>query len=225
MSAELNHENSINKGAVRQFLKTLHYPLAYLDFETFTHPIPFYSGCRPYQQIPFQFSCHVIPREGAEPVHYEFLAEAGGDRRRELVEALIAAIPANSCVVTYNKSFEIGVLGSCIEWFPEYEHEIQSIIDGIVDLMLPFKEKDVYYWTMNGSYSMKAFLPALIPDMSYSGLEINNGGLAMSAFFKMNELSDVEEIEKLRRDLLDYCALDTWGMVKIVEELKRLVGI
>ncbi|MBF0557000.1 MAG: hypothetical protein HQK96_21000 [Nitrospirae bacterium] len=69
---------------------------------------------------------------------------------------------------------------------------------------------------------MKSVLPALIPEMGYSGLQINNGGLAMSAFFKMNELSDIEEIEKIRKDLLDYCELDTFGMVKIVEELKSL---
>ncbi|MBF0555667.1 MAG: DUF2779 domain-containing protein [Nitrospirae bacterium] len=204
------------------FLKTLYYPLVYLDFETFNHPIPFYTGCRPYQQIPFQFSLHVIPLEGAEPVHLEFLAEPGIDSRRQLVEALIAAIPANSCTVTYNKVFEIGVLKSCIAWFPEYEQELQAIIDSIVDLMLPFKNKDVYYWTMNGSYSMKFVLPALLPNMGYSGLEIGNGNMAMSAFFRMQELDDAEEIEQIRRDLLDYCELDTLGMVRIVEELKSL---
>ncbi|MBF0556916.1 MAG: DUF2779 domain-containing protein, partial [Nitrospirae bacterium] len=77
VTVELNHENVLNHGAISQFLGTLHYPLVYLDFETFMHPIPFYSGCRPYQQTPFQYSIHVIPNEGAESVHYEFLAESG----------------------------------------------------------------------------------------------------------------------------------------------------
>ncbi|MBF0466828.1 MAG: DUF2779 domain-containing protein [Nitrospirae bacterium] len=225
VTATLNQDNFINKLAVRMFLKTLHYPLAYLDFETFNHPIPYYSGCRAYQQIPFQYSIHVIPRVGAAPLHYEFLAESGIDSRRQLVEALIAAIPANSCVVTYNKVFEIGVLGSCIEWFPEYADEIQAIIDNIIDLMEPFKQKDIYYWTMNGSYSMKAVLPALLPAMGYSGLEIGNGNMAMSAFFRMNELSDADGIDRIRLALLRYCELDTWGMVKIVEELNRIAGM
>ncbi|MBF0553739.1 MAG: DUF2779 domain-containing protein [Nitrospirae bacterium] len=222
VKATLNQENSINRGAIRQFLNTLTYPLAYLDFETASHPVPFYSDCRPYQQIPFQYSVHIIPRKGAEVIHYEFLAEPCVDGRRALVEALIAAIPANSCVVTYNKAFEIGVLKSCIAWFPEYENEVQAIIDNIVDLMIPFKNREVYYWTMNGSYSMKSVLPALLPEMGYSGLEIGNGNMAMSAFFKMNELEDAEEIDRIRLSLLEYCKLDTLGMVRIVEELRNL---
>jgi hypothetical protein len=85
--------------------------------------------------------------------------------------------------------------------------------------MIPFKNQAYYSWQMQGSYSMKSVLPVLVPELGYDGLEINDGGMAMEAYARMNASKDPDEIERIRKALLEYCRLDTLGMVKIVEKL------
>ena len=91
------------------------------------------------------------------------------------------------------------------------------------DLIVPFRNKDVYYWQMEGSYSLKYVLPALIPELSYSGLEVRDGSMASSAWLDMRKMDDPEEIEKKRTALLEYCKLDTLAMVKLLEKLRELI--
>ena len=56
------------------------------------------------------------------------------------------------------------------------------------------------------------------------GEKINNGGLALTAYAKMqfSEMSDYERI-KLRNALLQYCELDTWAMVAIFEGWREML--
>ena len=91
----------------------------------------------------------------------------------------------DACVLAYNKSFEIKVLGSMSEWFPEYAAKIDRIIENMKDLAEPFRKKYVYSWKMNGSWSIKQVLPALLPEMSYEGLVVSDGGMAIDAYFRM----------------------------------------
>ena len=214
---------SMNKRALRSFLKNVKYPLCFLDFETFMMAVPPYDGIRPYQQIPFQYSLHCLDDENAELKHIEFLTWPKQDPRKDFVEQLIRDIPLNACVMVYNKTFEMGILKSLAAWFPEHADRINTIIDNIVDLMVPFKKKDYYHWRMNGSYSIKSVLPALVPELSYAELEINEGGLAMNAYHQMNQSEDSEEIERIRDALLKYCHLDTLAMAKIVDTIKGAV--
>lgn len=48
-------------------------------------------------------------------------------------------------------------------------------------------------------------LPALIPEMSYAGMEISDGGMAMEGYFRMCQAGDPAEVEKVRQALLEYC--------------------
>src|SRR5262249_3535262 len=64
----------VNQNAIAAFLRRLRYPVHYLDFETFSTAIPLFDGLRPYQQVPFQFSLHILNAPGAEPEHRMFLA-------------------------------------------------------------------------------------------------------------------------------------------------------
>jgi hypothetical protein len=214
---------SVNKKALKAFLNTVKYPLYFLDFETFMMPVPPYDGIRPYQQIPFQYSLHRLDDENAELKHSEFLAWPKQDPRRDFIEQLIRDIPLNACIMVYNKTFEKGVLKSLVSWFPEYADTINTMIENIVDLMGPFKNKDYYHWQMNGSYSIKSVLPALVPELSYAELEINEGGLAMNAYHLMNQLEDPEEINQIRKALLEYCGLDTLAMVKILDKIENVL--
>jgi len=206
---------------IQDFLASLWHPLYFLDFETFMSPIPLFDGTRPYQQIPFQYSLHYLEHEGGELNHHEFLAAPNNDHRKDLIEKLIHEIPDNACVLAYNMSFERRVLEDCASFFPEYSDKIKTIIDNMRDLMLPFKNKDCYLWQMNGSYSIKAVLPALVPDLSYENMEISTGDMAMNAYKTMCETDDPEKLERIRQSLLDYCRLDTLGMVRILEKLRE----
>ena len=71
----------------------------FLDFESIIPVIPKYIGTRPYQQITFQYSLHIIEREGGELLHKEFLADGDDDPRLPLIKRLCADIPENVCVV------------------------------------------------------------------------------------------------------------------------------
>jgi len=223
LEGALYKKNITNKKAVKKFLDTLWFPICFLDFETtFMVPIPMFEETRPYQQVPFQYSLHYLENEDAELQHFEYLAPANGDPRKELVEKLLNEIPKNACVLVYNKTFEIGVLNDLAKWFPEYSEQIKRIIRNIRDLMIPFRKKDIYRWEMGGSYSIKYVLPALVPEMNYKEMEISDGGMASSAWLNMLALENLEETEKTRKALLDYCKMDTLAMVSILDKLYEI---
>ena len=218
-----NKSSIIDKEQVREFLSKLWYPLYFLDFETFMPAIPPYDGMSPYQQMPFQYSLYVQKSEGSPLEHYEYLAQPNADPRRELIEKLLHEIPKGSCGLAYNSSFEVNRLNELAAWCPEYKNNIAEITQNMIDLAAPFRSKHVYSWEMGGSYSQKAVLPALVPELSYDGMEVADGGMAMDAYFQMCTSEDQEEINRIRTALLEYCKLDTLGMVKILEKLKTLI--
>ena len=176
--------------AVKDFLKTLKYPLSFLDFETFMTAIPPYDGIRPYQQIPFQYSLHILEKPNGKLQHYEFLAMPHKDPREDLVNNLVNQMPKDGSVLVYNQSFEIGILQNLADLFPQHKKKIKIIISNVVDLMIPFQNRDVYHWQMNGSYSIKSVLPAMVPELTYEHLDVSNGGLAMDAYAAMNQTDD-----------------------------------
>lgn len=224
VEATLQQRDSIDRPALQAFLDTLWYPLCHLDFETFNSAIPLFDGTRPYQQVPFQFSVHCQAAAGAAPEHVAFLARPGVDPRRELAERLLAVIPEQACILTYNQAFERGVLRELAALFPDLAAAIERRLDNVRDLMLPFRRRDVYCWQMRGSYSIKEVLPALVPELSYQGLVVADGQAAMQAYQQMTMLGEGEKLERLRTALLEYCRLDTLAMVKIVEALARIAA-
>ncbi len=219
--ATLEQKDVTDVDAIRAFLDTLWYPLCHLDFETFDTPIPPFDGIRPYQKIPFQYSLHIERGEGAEPVHFEYLAQPKVDPRKGLAEKLIAEIPEGACVLTYNQAFEKSVLRELADLFPDLADDLYKRIDNVRDLMVPFKKRHLYRWSMRGSYSIKEVLPALVADLSYEGLSVADGGMAMLAYHEMCAAKP-ERLAEIRRDLLEYCALDTLAMVRILGVLRRV---
>jgi hypothetical protein len=218
----LNKADKIDKDAIQTFIDKLFYPLCFLDFETVYPAIPLFDGTRPYRQLPFQYSLHVQDHKGAELKHFEYLAEPRKDPRRELLKKLLDAIPEKSCIITYT-DFEAERLRELTGWFPEYKDRIEDLIKNIRDISLPFDKMDYYHWQLNGAFSLKAVLPIVVPEMSYKDLAIRDGGMAIDAYFAMSQLSDEKEIERIRRDLLEYCKLDTLAMVKILEKLREML--
>lgn len=213
----------VNRKGIEDFLNSLWYPMAFLDFETFQSAIPPFDGTRPYQQIPFQYSLHLLPARNGELEHSFYLAEPNVDPREELIEKLIEEIPSNACVIVYSEKFEKGILAELAEIFSEYRGKIEEIMRNIRDLMLPFKRKDYYHWSMLGSHSLKKVVSALVPELKYEDLEIKNGEMAMGAYHKMCKADSPGEVDKIRKSLLEYCFLDTYAMVKIIEALQDFV--
>ena len=218
--------NHIDKGGIQTFLNTLSYPIYFLDFETMQQVIPEFPGTKPYQQIPFQYSLHYIEELGGELKHKEFLAESGADPRRAIAESLCRDIPWNVCVTAYNKGFECGRLKELATQFPDLAGHLLNIQDNIRDLLTPFQSGYYYNRAMGGSFSIKSVLPALFPDdlsLDYHNLEgIHNGSEAMTIFPKIKDMPP-EEQAVTRNNLLAYCKLDTYAMVKVWEALIEAV--
>jgi len=216
----------INKPEIAAFLQKLSYPLYFLDFETIQPVIPEFVGTRPYTQIPFQYSLHFFEKEGGELKHKEFLAESGTDPRRALAERLCEDIPMNVCVTAYNKAFECTCLKELANTFPDLAEHLLNISDNIVDLLVPFQSGWYYNRAMGGSFSIKSVLPALFPDdptLNYHNLDgVHNGAEAMTIFPKIKDMSP-EDRAASRTNLLKYCELDTYAMVKVWEKLVEAV--
>lgn len=211
----------VRKEEIRDFLDSLWYPLYFLDFETFADAIPRFHGIRPYQNVPYQYSLHYLENESAPLGHHEYLAQPEIDPRKELTKKLICLIPDNACVLAYVASFEKGVLQDLALWYPEYAQKIERIFSNMIDLAHPFQKRFLYHWQFNGSYSIKAVLPALVPELGYDTMEIRDGEMAGLAYARMQKSGDPEEIEQIRKALFDYCRLDTFAMVKLLEVLKN----
>lgn len=222
VESTLKQVDTLDKGAVREFLGSLWHPLCYLDFETVNPAVPLFDGLRPYQQMPFQYSLRVQASAGAPLVHHEFLAQPGADPRRELTERLLREVPDGACIVAWNQVFEKKRLQELAEQFPDLAPRIWKLVDSFRDPMTLFRDRAVYLWQQKGSYSIKAVLPLLAPDLSYDGMEVAAGDAAMSAYYAMCDAEDPQELARIRKALLDYCGLDTQGMVRIVERLREL---
>jgi len=219
----LHQKNHIDVDAVRNFLQSLWYPLCFMDFETtFMVSIPIFDGTRPYQQVTFQFSADVINNPGCELEHHEFLADGNTNPQKEFLERLLAIVPSNACVLVWNKGFEISRLKELADTFPEKSSEINHLISNVRDLMKPFQDKSIYYWQFNGSFSIKAVLPALVPELSYDNLDISDGAAASSSWLRIIQSKNEEEKSSIRKQLLQYCHLDTLAMVRILEIMKNM---
>jgi len=201
-------------------LGALRYPLCYMDFETVFPALPLFAGLRPYDQLPFQWSVHVLDRPAAEPVHHEYLCTNTNDPRREFITSLCAALGDRGHIAVYNQTFESLRLKELAAWLPEFAGRIKNIQSRLWDLY-PAVRKHVYHPAFAGSYSLKYILPALVPEMTYEGMEVGDGTEAGVAWEKLVRGGlDQIECEKTRRALLDYCSQDTMAMVRLLDKLR-----
>ena len=214
----------LDKERIQEFLNTLEYPICHIDFETIMPGLPLYDGTRPYQQIPFQVSLHIQDKPGSQPKHLEFLADGGSDPRPQLAKFLVSNIGPKGTLLAYNASFEAKRIEELAEAFPTHRKSLLALLSRIEDLMKPFQQRAYIHPKFQGRYSIKNVLPALIPDMTYKGMAVANGGDAQIAYLNIlsGKLSP-EAVEKTRKDLIAYCGQDTLAMVKILEHLGAVV--
>jgi len=215
----------INQKGIQSFLEKLKYPLYFMDFETFATGIPIFDGTSPYQNVPFQFSLHLLTKPGTMVEHYSYLAEGKDDPRPGFLSELKQSIGPKGSILVYYEAFEKTRLKELAKAFPNYKEWIDGILERIIDLIVPFKDFSYYHPEQLGSASLKHVLPALV-DMSYADLEIGEGTLASLKFMEsaFGDISE-EQRNKIRIDLLNYCGQDTGGMIEIVKKLGELAEI
>ena len=225
----IKKSNTVKPQQLGHFLNSLHYPLCFMDFETFATPVPLYDDTRPYAQVPFQYSLHILETEGAPLQHKEFLADGKSSPQREFLDSLLASLPPTGSVLVWNQTFEKGRLQELQILCPEKWQLVQNLLDRIVDLMVPFRNQDIYHWQFQGSYSIKKVLPVLAPELSYDALAIRDGSMAPAEWLRMTRMEEEteEETEKatIRKQLLEYCGLDTLAMVRILEKMRGMGGV
>ncbi len=214
-------EAYINKEAIKEFLNQLEYPLYHIDFESWMTAVPEFDGHWPYRQVCFQYSVYIQKTAGAEAEHHAYLADGVGTPTLEFLENLLKVLGKKGTILVYNKAFENTRFKELKQEHPQHEKAVDKILDRVVDLMTPFRS-NYRLPEMQGSYSIKFVLPALVPGLNYDDLVIGNGGDASSAFYNLQHETDAEKVTATREALLKYCGLDTLAMVKILEKLNKI---
>ncbi len=201
-------------------LGQLEYPIHFLDFETFSPALPLYAGTHPYQVMPFQWSDHIM-EAGGEVGHKEFLHEAFQDPREPFATSLLETLGTGGSIVAYSRYEATRIRELAID-LPHLASDLLALLEGrIVDLLILVR-RYCYHPEFHGSFSLKSVLPALVPEFSYSGLEISSGLLASAAYAELiSPETSPERRDFLRRSLLEYCERDTEAMVQLFKALKE----
>ncbi len=131
----------INAPEIQRFLGELQYPLYFFDYETMQGVVPYFDGQRPYQQVPFQYSLHVIREPGGEVEHTEYLHKDTSNPAPMLAEQLVKDMGDSGSIIAWNMRFEKSVNEELGRMYPEFAERIAAINQRVVDLMIPFKSK------------------------------------------------------------------------------------
>jgi hypothetical protein len=210
-----------NRPALELWMGSLVWPLFFMDFECFQPGVPIYQLTRPFQQIPFQFSVHLLRNPHDEPRHFSFLGSPQPDPRETFLKKLLEATGEHGTVLVYDQASELARLKDLAEDFPHYRKPVRNLMGRIRDLMEPFQKRWFYAPGMQGLYSIKQVFPALFPDRNYQGLAIADGQTASMAFESLLWEKDPGVAAQIHDSLLQYSRQDTEAMVLI---WKRLYG-
>ena len=221
LRARAEGARTINHDALGRFLGEIKYPVYYFDYETSQGLIPPWDGTRPYQQVPFQYSLHIQHEPGGDIEHREFLHRDKSNPMPALLKRLREDIGEVGSVLVWYEPFEKTRNNEVAATFPEYATFLNDLNARVIDLMKPFSDEIINDPAFKGSASIKAVLPALLPELSYDDLDIQEGASA-SRLWKEVTLTNpgAPEREKVYADLVAYCTRDTWAMVAIHREMQ-----
>ena len=218
--ASKNGGKYVQKYALADWLKHLGArPITFIDFEWDTYLIPQFNGLRPLDVLPFEFVLYILD-ENNNLSKYSFLGK--GDCRREFAEGLLKYIPKSGPIVAYNAyGAECRRIKELANYFPEYRDELLNINERFVDLATPFLEGLIYDVRMRGNFTLKQ-LVSIVSDLNYKSLEINDG---MKAVFNWRniDLGVEEDDDKVKKELIEYCGLDAYGLYLVYEWLLQQI--
>lgn len=216
----------VDSQKIKDEIKTWKFPLVFLDFETINPAIPKYKKTTAFQQVPFQYSIHILKDLDSEPEHLEFLYDVEGDPRSLLAETLANTLAredlSESSVVAYYSRFEAERLQELADFVNDsaVPDKLLSIKKRLVD-PLPILREAVYDKAFGDSFSIKKTGPALLGDaFDYAGLQVGDGSAAQRAYNRLILLpKSSQEHETLKKALLEYCKKDTFVLVELVKWL------
>jgi hypothetical protein len=211
----------VERGLKRELAK-IRAPIAFLDFETISPAVPAWPGCRPYENVPAEWSCHV--RNKNDLIHHEWLGEGTDDPRPTLARALLSACADAKSVLVYNASFEERCIRGLERSVPSLASDLRDLRRRIRDL-LPIIRDHVYHPSFFGSFSLKRVLPALLPELGYGDLEIQHGqgaSVALERLLLRGDELGAKARARTRDELLRYCERDTLALVRLYEKLLEL---
>jgi len=212
----------IHTEPIKQFLGELKYPLYFLDYETMGTVVPYFDNQRPYKQYPFQYSLHILESPDAELKHVEYLHTENSDPIEELSKALKSHIGDSGSVITWNMNFEMGCNNLMGQLLPEYTKFYEQLNSRIVDLSIPFAKGWYTHKDFRTSWSIKNVLPVLVPELSYKELGIQEGTAAQRIWMAtVLDGDNKDERDKILKNLIEYCKLDTLAMVEIWKVLNQ----
>lgn len=205
-------------------LASLPYPRFFLDFEGVDLAVPRWKGVRPYEQIPFQWACH-IERTPGQFEFGEFLDLSGEDPSIACIHHLLKVIDLNNKgpILVYHATYEKSRLKELAKRHPQYAAEMENYISRLVDL-LPIVKDNFYHPAMEGSFSIKKVLPVIAPDLNYENLsQVKNGTDAQLAYIRaaLDSRTSPEEKAETDKNARIYCGQDTWAMVEVAYFLER----
>lgn len=211
----LSGQTYFDQEATARVLAKYDLPAYFMDFETIQFTVPIWKGTRPYQQIPFQFSVHKLASLGALE-QSAFLDLSGRDPSLGFAQTLIDTCGTFGPIFVYNAGFEKARIRELAKRFPDMSGPLLALNDRVVDL-LPLARQYYYHPSQHGSWSIKKVLPALCPDLNYSDLDgVQDGGMAQTAFLEAISLEASSTRKgELEKQLLAYCELDTYAMVRL----------
>ncbi len=215
-------EPLINTEALRSELSKLEFPLYFLDYEAYPTAIPPFSGYRPYQQIVFQYSLHVLHAPDAEVQQFGDLI-LGGDPSEKIAEQLRAHIGDKGSVIVWYKTYEDCRNRELAQLAPKYKDFFEHIISRTYDLMDIVEGQLYVHPGFEGRASIKKVLPVLVPELSYAGLPVKSGTDAIEGYRQLTrgELEGTARDQK-QIDMLEYCKLDTLAMYEIWKQFRAI---
>jgi len=167
------------------------WPLNLIDFETTAPVIPFFKGYKPYQGLPFQFSHHLLYKDGRVEHKSEFLGMGQGTNPSfQFIEKLYESLSENDGSVFMYSHHENTYLKYMIELLlnespfeKEYTDTLVKFLQSLTspgDMIPTWEEGErkmidmadmvrAYYWhpDMKGSNSIKQVLPAIMNDSQF----------------------------------------------------------
>ncbi len=216
-----------NDAALQTYFKHLEYPLTFLDFEAVQSPIALYQNTKAFQLTPFLFSAHIHDTSTAEPRHETYISPPGQDPHYAFGQALLKRIPQSGSILVYDPGYEKIALNFLATRYPSLAADLHAVISRMIDLSEPFRKQWVYHKNMQGRSAFKYILPAMVKDLDYTDLLIDNGEQAATTYamlvnYRQHKGHHHPDSQRYLQNLTDYCARDTWGLYQVFYALQAL---
>lgn len=223
IQATKSGERVINKEEIKKFIKSLEYPLYFFDYETLSSVIPMFDGMGPYKDYPFQYSLHILNSPGANLQHKEYLHKENSNPVPNLIKKMKEDFGDKGTVLAWNMGYEKGCNERMAEMYPKHADFLLSLNERMNDPMIPFSKQWFVDKDFFGSASLKYVLPVLVPEFNYKELDVSEGMQARRVWTQtFLEDKNTWNKDEITKNLIKYCSLDTYAMVRILEELEKI---